>query len=126
MSDAQHADQQGGGILGFLRGVFGRRNGETSLRESVEEAIEEHEEDSGGISLGASEKEMLFNVLKYGEIRVEDVMVPRASIISVDHEIAFKELLKTFSSEGHSRLPVYRGNLDDVMGLVHIKDALKL
>ncbi|WND01346.1 hemolysin family protein [Temperatibacter marinus] len=114
-----------GGFWGGLKSLF-RKGSEPTLRESVEEALEEHEEDTNGKSLGADEKEMLFNVLNYGELRVDDVMVPRADIISVDMEIGLKDLLKTFSKAGHSRFPVYRGNLDDVMGMVHVKDALKL
>lgn len=121
-----NADPSQGGFWAGLKAIFGFRANEVSLRESVEEAIEEHEEETNKTALGADEREMLFNVLKYGELRVDDVMVPRADIVSVDMDISFKELLSTFSDAGHSRLPVYRGNLDDVMGMVHVKDAMKL
>lgn len=126
MSDAPSGNGQQKGMWYALRGLFGRKGSENSLRESVEEALEEHADDLNGYTLGAGEKEMLFNVLKYGELRVYDVMVPRASIVAVDNEINFRDLLRTFSGAGHSRLPVYRGNLDDVMGMVHVKDALRL
>lgn len=113
------------GVFGWLKSIFSRRS-DISLRESVEEAIEEHEEETNSQSLGDEAKAMLFNVLNYGELRVDDVMVPRADIIATDMETDFQGLLKVFSDAGHSRLPVYRGDLDDVMGMVHVKDALKL
>lgn len=126
MSDSTTTTPAPKGLWAALKNLFSHKEIEQSLRVSVEEALEEHGEDLNGHTLGAGEKEMLYNVIKYGDLRVYDVMVPRASIVAVDHEIAFRDLLKTFSQAGHSRLPVYRGNLDDVMGMVHVKDALKL
>jgi magnesium and cobalt transporter len=76
-------------------------------------------------TLTPGEKLILLNVLKLGEVRVGDVMVPRADIVAVDEEVQLPELIKVFRDGVHSRLPVYRANLDDVVGFVHIKDVLE-
>lgn len=119
-------EQAPGGFLRAVRDFFSIKSGETSLRESVEEAIEEHEEGGNAASLGDREREMLFNVLEYGELRVDDVMVPRGDIVAVPNEIAFSGLVRLFADAAHSRMPVFRDTLDDVIGMVHVKDALKL
>ena len=92
------------------------------MRESLEEVIEESERQSPALS--AQERTMLSNLLKVGELRVEDVMVPRADIIAVEETTRLAELVALFGEAQHSRLPVYRDTLDDPTGLVHIKDAL--
>ena len=69
---------------------------------------------------------MLANLLKFGELRVGDVMVPRGDIVGVDEDTPLKELIARFREAQHSRLPVYRETLDDPTGLVHIKDVLSL
>ena len=104
-----------------LKAVFGT-NGDASLRESLGEVIDQHEGSTTEIS--PRERSMLIRLLDFGELRVEDVMVPRADIVSVDETITFVELLKIFSSAGHSRLPVYHETLDDPLGMVHIKDVM--
>lgn len=69
---------------------------------------------------------MLANLLKFGELRVDDVMVPRADIVAVDESVTLNELLAAFREAQHSRLPLYRETLDDPVGLIHIKDVLSL
>ncbi|MBL4640085.1 MAG: HlyC/CorC family transporter [Kordiimonadaceae bacterium] len=109
-----------------LKGLFGFKQPDVSLRESLEEAIEEHEEDTREPALGDVEREMLFNVLEYGALRVDDVMVPRADIIGVPGDVSYKELVTIFAEAEHSRIPVFSGTLDDVLGMVHVKDVLKV
>ncbi len=67
---------------------------------------------------------MLGNLLRFGELRLSDVMVPRAEIIAVDESQTLEELVELFREAQHSRLPVYRDTLDDPTGLVHVKDVL--
>ena len=93
-----------------------------SIRESLEEVIEESERESPAIS--AQERVMLGNLLRFGDLRLSDVMVPRAEIIAVDESFSLDELVQVFREAQHSRLPVYRGTLDDPTGLVHVKDVL--
>lgn len=100
-------------------------NGEASLRESLEEVIEEHEQEREEEALGPEGREMLLNVLKYNEMRADDIMVPRANITAFEASGSFHDLVKTFKTAGHSRLPVYRGSLDDVIGMIHVKDVLQ-
>lgn len=105
------------------------RNREASLRDQLEDAIEEAGEDgnvpqSGDLS--AIEREMLLNLLHFGERTVGDVAVPRSDIIAVPSSISFADLVKAFADAGHSRLPVYRDSLDDVAGMVHIKDVFAI
>ena len=66
------------------------------------------------------------NLLRFGELKVADVMVPRAEIVAVDEGIGLAELLKLFREVQHSRLPMFRETLDDPTGLIHVKDVLGL
>ena len=93
-----------------------------AIRESLEEVIEESERESPAIS--AQERVMLGNLLRFGDLRLSDVMVPRADIIAVDESQTLDELVELFREAQHSRLPVYRDTLDDPTGLVHVKDVL--
>ena len=76
-------------------------------------------------SLAPGEKLILLNVLKLGEVRVGDVMVPRADIVAVADDIQLTPLIKVFLEGGRSRMPVYRNTLDEVVGFVHIKDVFE-
>jgi magnesium and cobalt transporter len=108
-------------FAGWLRRLVGGRNGE-SLRETVEELLEDYEDD--GTTLSDTERAMLVNLLEFGELRVEDVMVPRADVIAVDSSVVLAEVVEVMRREGHSRLPVYRESLDDPMGMIHVRDLL--
>ncbi len=110
-------------VLDWLAHLRRERNGEGSLRESLEEVIEEHEED-GEAPISPDERLMLLNILSLGEISADDVMIPRADIVAVEVDTPFDELVRVFRDASHSRLPVYRKTLDDVLGMVHIKDVL--
>ncbi len=115
-----------GGLWQWLRGLFRRRNGESALRDTIEEIIEEtaNEEDAAA-PMGSHERVLLGNIFKLRHLSADDVMVPRADIVSVDIGTDIDELTEIMSRAAHSRLPVYRENLDDVVGIVHIKDVLK-
>lgn len=109
-------------LRGWLRRFGLVRNGEASARDSLEELIEEREE--AEIPLDEDERRLLANVLRLGEQTVEDVMVPRADIVAVPCEAGLDEVVQVMTTEGHSRLPVYRDTLDDAIGMVHIRDVL--
>ena len=76
-------------------------------------------------AFSAEEREMLLRILRFGALRVVDVMVPRADIIAVDENEPIRELLKTFDAAGVSRVPLFRETLDDPRGMVHVKDLLR-
>ena len=104
-----------------VKSLFGI-NGDPSLRESLGDVLEQHE--AGQSDISPEERSMLINLLEFGALRIEDVMVPRADIVSVDEATSISDLVKVFAGAGHSRLPVYRGTLDDPIGMVHIKDLM--
>lgn len=105
------------GLFDRLRAMFGIHS--ASAREDIADAIKDASTDSG---LSEQERVLLENVLNLNDLRVEDVMVPRADVIAVESEITLFELLGVFRTAGHSRLPVYQTTLDDPRGMVHIRD----
>ncbi len=100
------------------------RRREPSLRESLEDVIEEHSDDTS--ELTAEERIMLMNIINLRELEIDDVMVPRADIVAVEMSSSFDELVTAFKDAAHSRLPIYTDTLDDVAGMVHIKDVLSV
>ena len=72
-----------------------------------------------------NEKNLIKNILNLNEKSVEDIMVPRAEIISIEKKKTIKEILSVIKNESHSRMPVYDQNLDNVLGFLHIKDVIK-
>jgi CBS domain containing-hemolysin-like protein len=97
------------------------RNG-SNLRENFTDALLTDAEN--GTAFSPEERAMLHNILRLREVRVEDVMVPRADIEAVDQSISLAELLVLFEESGRSRMPIYNDNLDDPRGMVHIRDLL--
>jgi len=120
------AEGSGSTLLGktwaSLRGVFRPRENGGVLRETLEEIIDE--QDSEPTEINDDARTLIGNVLKLHDVTVYDVMVPRVDIVAVEIEVAFSDLVNLISTERHSRMPVYRETLDDVCGMVHIKDVL--
>ncbi len=117
-----------GGSLGetlrrWLHGLGRRRNGDDHLREAIERLVE-HDADEA-VTVSAEERSMLLNLLHFGELRVDDVMVPRADVVAVELATPLDEVVTVMREAGHSRLPVYRGTLDDIVGMVHVRDLLR-
>jgi CBS domain containing-hemolysin-like protein len=107
-----------------MRKLVGGRQDATRLRESLEEVIEES--DAANRPLAREERSMMLNILNFGELKVADIMVPRADIIAVAEDTPIAELVKVFHEAQHSRLPIYRDTLDNPVGMVHIKDLVGL
>jgi CBS domain containing-hemolysin-like protein len=99
-----------------------RRNGDGSIRETLEELIEERPD--GEETINADERLLIGNVLNLRDLSAADVMVPRAEIVAIEASAPLEELVALMTREAHSRVPVYRETLDEVLGLVHIKDVL--
>ena len=108
-------------LLERLAGMFRPRNG-TTIREDLADALAVGAEDQESFSPG--ERAMLNNILRLREVRVEDVMVPRADIEAIEIGTTLGDLLNVFEQSGHSRMPVYAENLDDPRGMVHIRDIV--
>ncbi len=109
------------GILQKLRRRFSRNK---DLRESLEGVIESHAQETGEPAMADDARSMLGNLLGFSDLRVDDLMVPRADIECIDESATLQELLKLFTTANHSRLPVFRETLDDVTGFIHVKDFL--
>lgn len=102
---------------------FMRSRQSSSLREDLADALSStaSEQDS---AFSPEEKAMLHNILRLREIRVEDVMIPRADVEAVEISTPLWEVLELFEKSGHSRMPVYAETLDDPRGMIHIRDVL--
>lgn len=109
-------------LLNRVRGFLTLKG--PNLRDNLTEALEDTS-DMGPDSFSDNERTILQNVLKLGDMRVDDVMVPRADIEAVDVDESIAVLIEAFHRAGHSRLPVYADNLDNVLGFVHIKDVVQ-
>ena len=108
------------GLRDRLRRLFGSRNGENTARDVLDELIEEREE----VPIDDDERVLLANILELRDRTIHDVMVPRADIVALEAATSLEEVIDAITKEGHSRLPVYRENLDDAIGMIHIKDVL--
>jgi len=138
MSDTKHDSGSGdadssGSLWSTIRRFFDGDSNETSLREQIEEAIAEHEDEQGeagaegaGGDLSRTEVVMLRNLLHFSEHDADDVAIPRGEIIAVSAEASWDELVGAFIEHGHSRMPVYRDTLDEVIGMMHIKDVFNI
>ncbi|WP_375397931.1 hemolysin family protein [uncultured Sphingomonas sp.] len=110
-----------------LMGLFG--DAEPSLRDQLEDMIRRHEGDPAPDAKGdltPLERQMVRNLLHFGERDAGDVGVPRADIVAVEEKTSFTDLVALFADAGHSRLPVYRESLDKVVGMIHIKDVFAI
>ena len=98
---------------------------EEKLRDAIEELIEESETTNGeNTNSENQESGLLKNVLKFTALTARDVMVPRADIIAASEDVTLPELIELVKDHGHSRLPIYKDDLDNVIGIIHIKDLL--
>jgi len=123
---ATHGDEGGSGLWRGMRHLIFGEDSEPTLREEIEDAIDEAEESEGSTpvagDLSPAEREMLRNLLHFGEQTAGDICVTRGEIMAVPNDISFEDLVAAFVDAGHSRLPVYAESLDSVVGMVHIKD----
>jgi magnesium and cobalt transporter len=116
------ADHQHHGLLRSLLRRLRRRDKNEAVREAIEELIEETPESDTPIT--DDQRVLLANILKLRDKTVADVMVPRTDIVSIAADIPLDEVVRLIQTEAHSRYPVYRESLDDVIGMIHIKDVL--
>ena len=123
MSDPSPRSADGNSFWSAVRDLLHLKPSNT-LRESIEEAIDEHRsDDAHPDDLDQDERTMLRNMLHLSELRVGDVAVPRSDIIAIAQDCDFAAIVASFREAGHSRLPVYAGKLDSVVGMLHVKDV---
>ena len=118
------------GLWRLFRRFFDLDGGGQSLRAQLEEAIDEHESEHAGEAeapgtgdLSPVERTMLRNLLHFSERDADDVAIPRGQIIAIPARASWAEMIAAFAEHGHSRMPVYRETLDEVIGMMHIKDV---
>lgn len=124
-ADYASGDEVEDGPSGFmtrLRGLFAKGTA-TAGDAATSEAAAANE---GERKPPRAKRDMIERVLAFYEKSVADVMAPRADIVAVDSTTSLDELVKAFADGGHSRMPIYRGDLDDPIGMVHLKDVVHL
>lgn len=109
-----------GRLISRLRLLLGLR-GDPSVRETLEELIEEQAVATD--AMAPDERLMLRNILGLRDVTVGDIMVPRADMVAVDCAKPFDDIVDYMVEAAHSRVPVYRSSLDDVIGMLHVKDV---
>lgn len=107
----------------WLRGLRRTKNEDAGGRESLVDALEANSQSTEDLT--PAERLMLLNVLHLGNVRVGTVMVPRADIVAIDINTDLAGLVEAFRDGYHTRIPVYRGTLDDLIGFAHIKNTLQ-
>jgi len=123
-SSTTAAPTNGGGLWGAIRGLFEDQSSDNSLRAQLEEAIDEHDTSSRKRGdLSPVEVTMLRNLLHFSEHDADDVAIPRGQIIAIPAESTWEQMVALFSEHGHSRMPVFGEDLDDVIGMMHVKDV---
>ena len=112
----------GGRLRGFWRRLAGRRSNEGSISETLSDLAAQHNEDATPID--PLERFLLENTLKLRRMTVEDVMVPRADIVAVSAAASLQGVVAAVEQSRHSRLPVFEKDLDQIVGMIHVKDVL--
>jgi hemolysin (HlyC) family protein len=111
-----HSREQHSSLFERVRALFGLAP--ASVRDDIEDALEE----SASAEFTPQERAILKNVLALRDVRVADIMVPRADVIALALDTPLRDVLTLFRTAGHSRLPVYEDTLDDPRGMIHIRD----
>jgi len=112
------------GLMKRLRLWLRGKHHDNSLKEALEEVIEEHEE--GSRQLPTEEQSMLKNMLTFSDLAVKDIMTPRTDIKAVEYNVTLDELKRHITQHRHTRVPVYNDTLDNIKGFIHIKDLVPL
>ena len=109
-------------INSFLTRVFNLPKDEPSIEGKLEELIDLQAESDVGID--EEQRTLIENIIYLRDKTIADVMVPRADIVAIEIESKLDDLIKLINKEAHSRVPVFQKSLDDVVGMVHIKDIV--
>ncbi len=129
MADDRSSTADSDSIWRGLKSFIFGQDTEERLRDQLEDAIDRHEDDPAPDAKGdlsPLERQMVRNLLHFGERDAGDVGVPRADIVAVEEKTSFDHLVQIFAEAGHSRLPVYREKLDTIVGMIHVKDVFRI
>ncbi|MGH1455303.1 MAG: hemolysin family protein [Alphaproteobacteria bacterium] len=123
-TDQAASPQAERGLFSFVKNII-RPKSDTTLRETIEEYIEDNSGDNEETSFSEHEKTLISNILDLKDMKASDVMIPRADIIALNVDTTPEELLALLADKQYSRIPVYQDTLDNVIGALHIKDILE-
>lgn len=123
MNDGHPADGNEGLFSGLFRKLAGKGKREEDVTEEIMDMVNESHEN--GV-IAENEAEMIGNIFELGEKNAEDVMTHRKHIIALDSSITVKEAFDIVMEENYSRYPVFDGDIDNIIGVLHIRDLLKL
>ena len=114
-------------LVGRIRQLLTGRPAEHNVRDSIAELVQQSADETpvDGVTpeLDRQERALIANVLRLRGTQADDVMVPRADIVAIPVDLSLEQALDQIRREGHSRLPVFREQLDEIVGMVHIKDV---
>lgn len=122
---SENSRNDNAGLWSRVKRALGGGKPDETLRESLEGVLDRHVDEEGTSAFRADAKSMMLNLIEFSDLRLDDVMVPRAEIIAIDASSSVSELLDCFLEAGHSRLPIYHDTLDEPLGMIHIKDFLE-
>lgn len=114
------------GLFGWVKNLLPAKEAahdDDSLRDAIEELIEE-QTDTPQSAVAAHERRLISNILELRDLPVLDMMVPRADIVAISIDAGRDELYALLAQKPHSRIPVYKGDLDNILGAVNIKDIV--
>jgi CBS domain containing-hemolysin-like protein len=122
----RHDDEGGSRLWRGMRTLIFGEDHEATLRDKLEDAIDEADAAAPRRGdLSPLERQMLRNLLHFGDRTAGEIAVTRGDIVAVSANISFDDLVAAFADAEHSRLPVTGGSLDEVVGMIHIKDVFK-
>ena len=125
-SPASGGEQFASGTQSLLNALLSRIGLRSpSLREMLEADLKGEVDADAVAAFSHEEREMLRRLLRFGGLRVDDIMVPRADIIALEESDSLAELLRTFGEAGVSRIPLFSETLDDPRGMIHVKDLFR-
>lgn len=121
----QDKGPENGSLVTWVKSLLPAKsvNDDDSLRDAIEELIEE-DAASQQSAVARHERKLISNILQLRDLPVAKVMVPRADIVAIDIASPRDDLVKLLAEKPHSRIPVYKGDMDNVIGFVHIKDLV--
>lgn len=122
--ESKDIPQQDTGLIGMIRNMIGAKP-DVTLRETIEEYVDGQTEDEEETpSVSAHEKTLISNILDLRDMTAADIMVPRADIVAIAHDMPPESLMALLAEKQYSRIPVYKETLDNVIGAIHAKDVL--
>jgi magnesium and cobalt transporter len=113
-----------GGMTSWLRALFGLKSEDTNLKAALQEVLDEHS--NGLTELAPEERRILTNILDFGEVVVNDIMVPQSKIVAIEADASLDDVRSLMIEDRHTRVPVYEDTIDQVRGFIHVKDLVPL